>query len=289
MLKTNFDRVNALAMVFSELGIDKIRVFEDIDPQYHAIRYAVNKCGALLLDYVFYINALNAYKLMTRGEVFWQKYAEYVAQHCDMLLDIDHVINLVKEFTYRFNNYAYEFKIRRLQKIEKCVNLRKLMDSKDYLGLAKETARCLGTSYSVKTIVFAVKILYYVHRAQGENTILPFDLPIPVDRRVAGISYTSGMIDLSALNNLDPVEVVMRNAGTIRHLWSVIARTSGIPALHIDSVVWYFGKFLKVQDLNTIYENLDRKLYLYIGKNYLEKLVNELFYRFRFRYRHSNK
>lgn len=278
-MEIDTNRVQDLANIFKELGINGVKIFEDIDPQYQSISDTVAKCTKELIDVAFYINALNTYKLKMKGEDYWRKYADFIVKHCNELLNYNQLIELVKKFTYIYNNYAYDYKLRRLQKIKVCNKLIDLIKDKKYLELARETAKCLNTSMVLKTIVFAVKIAYYVHKAQGYRYLLPFELPIPVDIRVTYISYMSGLLRADKEINKQLINKTYRNTNIIRYVWSKIAGLSQIPALHIDSVIWYFGKFSNVSSRVNILRNIDKQLYDRINKNILERLVNEIFYR----------
>lgn len=283
MINVNYDRVYEVAEVFEELGIDGVKKFEDVDQQYHAVKRALEKCSQDFIGHIFYINALLAYKLKMVGEVFWETFANHVVNNCigDILNHRELVVKLIEDFTYRFNNYLIEQKIRRLRRIAACNKLWSLLDTRRYIDLAKETAKCLKTSANTKTVVFSIKMLYYVHRAQGLDTVLPFELPIPVDRRVVYITYMSGLIDITSNNYKYKylVDALLKNADVIKKVWSIIALESRVPPLHIDSVVWYFGKYNYVKSIDEVLIEIDDILYKSLGEDLVKRLVKELFYR----------
>ncbi len=86
-----------------------------------------------------------------------------------------------------------------------------------------------------KTTVFSVKIAYYAVRPLAGRRPLTLDVPIPVDVRVACASISSGMVDAPSYR-----EVVARPEAAQR-AWGYVSRSSGIPVLHIDSILWVTG------------------------------------------------
>lgn len=271
-----------MAELFRELGINGVKKFESIDRQYHAVKRALERCPQDLTSYAFYTNALLAYKLKMLGEVFWEIFANHIIGYCsDAGVSREFIVKLVEDFTYRYNNYLIEQKIKRLKSLAACSKLWSLLGTRRYLDIARETAKCLKTSINTKTVVFSIKMLYYVHKAQGLDTILPFELSIPVDRRVAYITYTSGLVNIINNNykNRYLVDILLRNAKIIRKVWDAIALETHIPPLHIDSVIWYFGKYAHVKDLNNVLTKIDDVLYEMLGENLVQRLVKEFFYR----------
>lgn len=279
MIIVDRDRIESVAQMFKSIGIENVSTFENIDPQYLSIMEAIAMCKSDNLIYAFYINALVTYKLKTKGEYFWKKFTEFIVENCDKLKDVQQLLNLIKEFTYRYNNYAYENKLKRIMKIGNCLDVLDYTTSTHYLELARKTSECLKISYKYKTVVFSIKIVYYFHKAQGMRSILPFELPIPVDRRVTYISFTSGMIDVVHQTlNKDMVSLIMKKADVIRDAWNSVATISHIPPLHIDAVLWYLGKYGYINNRRSIIEEVQKNLYI-IDKKIVEKLVNELYFR----------
>lgn len=283
MIVINKHRVERVATLFKILGIEKVKIFEDIDPQYLLIKQTIAKCMSENIMYAFYINALIAYKLRMKGEEFWKKFAEFVVNNCEKLKDIKSLVEIVNEFTRKYNNYSYRNKFERIMKIIKCSSILKLVIDGRYVDLAKKSAECLKTSYESKTIVFAVKIAYYFHKIQNPQFVLPFELPIPVDRRIAYISFTSGVVDISGAGNKlqdkDIILLLLRKTEIVRNIWNIVATISSIPPLHIDAVLWYLGKYAHMNDKSKIFESAYRDLYM-IDKELLKQLIDELYYRF---------
>ncbi|MEM4441921.1 MAG: N-glycosylase/DNA lyase [Ignisphaera sp.] len=279
MIIVNRDRIESVAKMFKSIGIENVTIFENIDPQYLYIMKAISMCKSDHLIYAFYINALVAYRLKTKGEHFWKKFTEFIVKNCDKLKELQQLLNLIKEFTYRYNNYAYENKLKRIMKIGKCLDVLSYTTSTQYLELARKTSECLKTSYEYKTVVFSIKIVYYFHKAQGLESVLPFELPIPVDSRVAYMTYTSSMIDVvNQTLNRNIISLIMKKADTVRDIWNRVAAISYIPPLHIDAVLWYFGKYSRNNNRRSILEEVCKNIYI-IDKEIIKKIVDELYFR----------
>jgi N-glycosylase/DNA lyase len=71
-------------------------------------------------------------------------------------------------------------------------------------------------------------------------------IKIPVDRRVAAISYTSGLIDV--LETKDIVEEIMREKERVIEAWSIVSKICDIPLIRLDSIIWFFGKYVRDRD-----------------------------------------
>lgn len=279
-MKIDEYRIRQVTDVFRDLGIEGAKAFEDIDEQYHAVMKAAESCGIELTSMFFYVNALVSYKLKMKGEVFWRIYAETVSSKCRDLDDWEHIVEHVKSFTRMYNNLAYEYKVARLDRIRRCIGLKDYVLSRDYIKLARETAKCLKTLESSKTILFSVKMAYYVHRIADPSIVLPYELPIPVDIRVACITYTSGIIDINGDCREPYIKRIMQNFRKVQLIWNRIACEAGIPPLHIDAVLWYLGRFTYVDSIVDIMNYIDTRLYKKLSKDLVKKLITELlFYR----------
>lgn len=64
----------------------------------------------------------------------------------------------------------------------------------DLASLWRLIVRIMNARGDEKTIVFAVKMAYYVGRACGLDVNVPMDIPIPVDYRVTVITICSGLM-----------------------------------------------------------------------------------------------
>lgn len=278
-MNINTQRIYKIAHLFYQLGMKGVEIFEEIDPQYQVIKQVLKYCDSKIVTLAFYFNSLIAYRLKMMSEEFWKIFALFLIQQCKDIEELNDLIELIKVFTQKFNKYLYKQKIKRLERLKQCKDILTTIDKGDYLLLAKKTANCLRSSVEAKTVVFSTKIVYYVLKAQNINTTLPFELPIPVDKRVTFVSYMSGLIEIPTHYINVAVGLLLRNANIVREAWKRISILSRIPSLHIDAVLWYFGKFYKVKSVEEVVMNVDDVLYQALGKKVVESLVRELFYR----------
>jgi DNA-(apurinic or apyrimidinic site) lyase len=271
----NYARVRELGEVFRYLGKEKVLLFEDIDPQYRAIKALTNACGddAQLL---VVLNALISYRLVMTGEEYWDTFSRYFSSRCSEIR-FEELVNVFKDFIQRFNRVLASQKVSRVEKAIKCRKLAEVV-YKELLGSAwRAIASCLGSEPEGKTIVFAVKMLYYARKALGRADEVPMEIPIPVDGRIALITYYSGALEVSAprINR----EFLMMYSDAIRSIWSEVGKYSNISPLNLDSVVWFFGKYTSVGSRMRIVEEAYKELKNIMALNDVELIVNNLFYR----------
>ncbi|HIC98936.1 MAG TPA: N-glycosylase/DNA lyase [Pyrodictiaceae archaeon] len=125
-------------------------------------------------------------------------------------------------------------KLNRLKRIARVIE--DILEQPDrYLDLKlliRELAMSLKAKPFEKTIVFAAKMAYYTFKTLGYNARLEEVTVIPVDKRIALLTVTSGLLDT------DPKNIVSRYRDTAIGAWREIARLSNIPLLRLDAIVW---------------------------------------------------
>ena len=106
-----------------------------------------------------------------------------------------------------------------------------------------DLARAVGAKPRAKTVVFAVKMLYYSLRAAGFKVRgLPYEIPIPVDFRVSLMTLTSGLIADGAADFRSEARLLReRGAELVRRGWGLVSELSSVPALNMDVVLWLVG------------------------------------------------
>jgi N-glycosylase/DNA lyase len=117
-------------------------------------------------------------------------------------------------------------------------------------ALWEDLGRTFGGRHA-KTVVFAMKTVGLLHLcATGSRLMLPADLPIPVDLRVARISVASGLIppptgmDVAAAMR-SPGDVAERCRGEIIAVWRSVADGVGLVAPRLDSLLWQVAEPLQ--------------------------------------------
>jgi len=276
----NDHRIDALAKVFKQLGLSKVKQLELIDPQMDAARIIKNKCG-IRAPVLLFLNALVSYMLTIRGEEYWIKYAYSIPYRCPE--DWIDILALVEDFTSKYNRYSLGNKLSRLRILKKCRALEHFIHNRDYKRLWVKTARCLNTDPNTKTIVFAIKMTYYGHRVNGFDDTLPMEIPLPTYRRVALITVLSGIIVVeNAKSFYEESRILMRKTDYVRKAWKSISDYSGIPPLHLDVVLWLMGRYADAGSRYEIFSELKKnnRLLRIISSSLLHDLVDELFYVF---------
>ncbi|MBW9223814.1 N-glycosylase/DNA lyase [Methanothermococcus sp. SCGC AD-155-E23] len=215
-------RVNRLKDIIKSLGIESARLIEEkIDLQYTYLKNLKERIDEELFLKLILLNALVSYQLSTTGERWWREFSEYRWES----ISEDVVEEYVKFLSNsRGNRRFLEGKIKRVYKLrhfldtlslERCENYYNNMES-----LRNALARVLNTRGDAKTVVFAVKIFGYGGRMVFNKFIpYPYSVEIPRDSRIEG--YTRRFTD-----------------GDVIKFWSEVARDTGVPPLHIDSLLW---------------------------------------------------
>lgn len=219
--------MEGLVSALKRLGLSYILELEARDPQYLAICrlkkiYSEEEAARLAA-----MNALVSYRLAGRGEEHWDYFSRYFSSRRaeDLCTDF---LRYVDESPYlRLNRDARKRRAARL-----CAASLKLED----LESVWRTLSALFGSEDQKTVVFATKILNYVYMCyRGIRRPAPFSIPIPVDYRVAYLTSCLGLVDMKP-------EEAMRRHKAIQATWDRVARESGIPSLHIDTLLWLAGR-----------------------------------------------
>ncbi|MGC9009090.1 MAG: N-glycosylase/DNA lyase [Sulfolobales archaeon] len=277
----NRDRAIELGIFLREFGSDKIELFEITDPQYKALENLyreLNDCSSLALLTV--LNSIVSYQLSTTGEDYWWEFSRYqefkkYSRNPEMLWDAFRRFLL----SSRGNTSAREIKLRRISRLrEEEFHIEiyaKFSDyAKDLGSFARRLSEILRQSIYDKTIVFSVKMLYYVARICNMKIGGFEEVKIPVDRRVAAVSFTSEMVDV--VDNRDVVEYIMREKKTALRAWDIVSETSGIPLIKLDSLIWVIGRYVRDRDpVNRALRDLSNILRGYIDTKILSELINQ--------------
>ncbi|MEM0453925.1 MAG: N-glycosylase/DNA lyase [Sulfolobales archaeon] len=286
MVRVDNERLLQLCRVFKLVGLERIKSFEELDPQLTVARVIYDKCG-LLTPHILFTNALISYQLRTTGEEYWLNFSELVINRCPR--SQDEVVDKILESLKYLHNFAVKAKERRLNKLKTCTHLYKSILHSDLNIIREEVAECLDAGVNDKTIVFAIKMLYYGLKALGKDVMLPFNIPIPVDRRVIKVSYYSGLIVIDESESErgakmdDILGKLFKKSQIVRDAWNTIGYKSSIPPLYIDTVLWLLGKYVSAASKAEAFKNLVNDFGLdkinKIGEQYVKLLFNELLYK----------
>lgn len=280
-IKINSQRIKIVGEALEKLGLDGIMSIEERDPQYRALEYLVERLGdcssAALLTV---LNALSAYQLSTTGEDYWWEFARYPfkpGSPDDLLRDFISFLS-----SSRGNVASRDRKISRLRRLSASQTHTEIYAkigeiSRNPEMLRDIISRSLGKEGYEKTIVFAAKMFYYISRICGYRPAIPRSIEIPVDRRVAAITYTSGIADTLRQN---PVEEIMRNYREAQRAWARVSDISGIPVMNLDSILWLCGKYARDEKrVEKAYTEIAGYAKGKVGERVLLEVVSELLYR----------
>ncbi|MEZ0290033.1 MAG: N-glycosylase/DNA lyase [Sulfolobales archaeon] len=282
----SLERARELGLFFKRFGEQRISIFEERDPQFKALEHlfrVLGDCSSLALLTV--LNSVISYNLSSTGEDYWWEFAKY-NEFRSSIRDPERLWMSVKKFllSCEGNTIGREQKLKRLIRLrEEDFHIELYARAEDYMrdldSFVERLAEVLRQDISDKTIVFAAKMLYYVSRLCGVRQIRAGKIKIPIDRRVALVSYTSELVNIVA-ENLDEkiiIEATMRDKDKVHSAWSLVSETSGIPQIKLDSVIWSMGKYVREKDsLRRAITDLETKFKDRIERELLVELADQL-------------
>ncbi len=283
-------RIAKVAEAFKEAGGLKFaKAFEEADPQ---MRVAEGLCSTAghLTPLLLAINACVSYVLAGKGEECWSSFADFIASAGRQLSNYLELTELVRGFVSKSKHHrlARAAKLSRLSKLTGCSALRKFESPyiefiENPRSLLRTLAECLRSSEYAKTVVFAVKMYYYgVKACLGVDIVLPKEIKVPVDRRVAYLAYTSGIVEVSSddLGREEVIRKLMARAEVVRLAWDRVAELSSIPPLHLDAPLWVIGRYVGLgKSVEDIVDGIDKLLGGRVPENKLELVVRELLHK----------
>jgi len=190
---------------------DAIRV-EEQDRQFKALKrlYERVKNPELFLKLTV-INALLSYQLQMKGEDYWEKFSDFFSEKPE--------VGAFPEFLEKFNRRFLSAKLKRFEKVRKCVETLFKKHTVTEIGknlklLVEELSECLNQRKDAKTVVFAAKMFMYGYRIVfGKDPEGLEEIEIPLDSR---------------LKKLLP---------SVKE-WRELSDRLGIPPIHLDALVW---------------------------------------------------
>jgi len=235
LLQANIQRIHAIANVLQRVRPEAIDAIEFNDPQFKAVSRVVNVYGRKAVALVV-ANALVSYRLTLTGEEYWTEFADWFTRAKPY---IQTASDILKAFS-SFLNVSKGNKILRVQKLNRLQRAARVLENvlvepDHYLDLrllVNDLAASLKAKPFEKTIVFAAKMAYYTFKVLGCTAKLEEVDMIPVDKRIALLTVTSGLLDTNPKNILSQYRNIAIKA------WQEIAKLSNIPPLRLDAIVW---------------------------------------------------
>ena len=230
-------RANELITILKKFNLSEVLEIERrLDKQYEylvKLNKRVKNCKIFLS--LIILNAISSYALNCTGEDYWGEFSEFFSCLYGSRDNVSprEIIESFKSFlvSSRCNKRYLEIKIRRVEKLYDFLErLSKDLDKYlyNYDELWRDLSSALGSRRDAKTIVFAVKMFNYGARiCLGNDLSLPMNIPIPVDHRIEIISERLGV------------------RKKVTDFWNSVARITGIPPLHLDSLLWIAYRYVK--------------------------------------------
>jgi len=252
LVRQNEERISIVAERLKSLGLESALMVEEVDPQFQAVRLITSKMSFGPALTLIVLNSIISYKLSGRGEDYWNEFALYVSKVSEPKSLIEAVKLMLGFLSVSKINVALRTaKTSRLLRASTARVLEPdiiVRQTRNLRKFAKDLALSLRSKWSSKTIVFSIKMICYAYRARyGRALIAPFSIPIPLDSRIAKLSWTSGVVDVEGASLRawsDVIEALMGKPRIVQRAWSAVAEKSGIPPLHLDSILWLIGSFV---------------------------------------------
>ncbi len=219
-----------------------VKRIEAQDPQYRSVRRLYHCRGLNNTALLVVLNALVSYRLTMKGEEWWNCWADYHSQRDSNT--IEELVNDEVDFLEDCRGSI----VQRIAKINRIMKLYKegsriihkiygdpysILPSGRWL--VKDLSLIYNTRPTSKTIVFSVKMLYYVLKADGYPGMAPIDIDIPVDVRVACFLYSTGIVATESYRQLVNQPTIAQKAVRL------LAERLGVPPLNLDSLLWRTG------------------------------------------------
>lgn len=251
----DYERIMYVGFLLSQIK-DCIGYIVRIDPQFWAISDIVDKVRSGIGAVAIIMNALVSYRLVMPGEEYWSVFSrEFISSSPSF----NNIIQWFKLFLKKYNPLTFEYKISRLRKFAKTSVFSTLFNEPDiYCYDIDILNSALGKIYkdpNAKTVLFSTKMYYYYCIAKGLEPMLDFNIPLPIDRRIAKLTYMLGLlIECRKRKKQINIDLLMNKYRLkVFDAWNYIAMFSGIPPLILDTIMWVIsGNYLGEKTISRI-------------------------------------
>ncbi len=230
--RLNYAAIAKTASMLSGLSLEDVLGIEEVDPQFE-VAAAVCSSGEPGAAASVFLAALSAYRLRCSGEEYWERFAKHFAGGGHAADPVERVSRFL--LGDPCSSYLRETKIGRVKRFsDHSDTIEGLARSCEFEKLWRLASRVLGADPASKTVVFAVKMVYYCGRATGAcSGPLPAEIPIPLDSRVARATLALGLV------SAESADEVMRKCGREAvEAWRAVGEATGIPPIHLDVLLW---------------------------------------------------
>ncbi len=256
IVSLNEDRIVEVEGKLDELKVsDIIEILEEEDLQYKVIRELAEKIDYKILLPIVTGFSLVTYQLATKAEEHWKLFRKFI-------LESDNPLKGFSNFLLQSPSLAkYRgVRLRRVKKLFRNLFNRLYSDAKHYLTdlerYWRDITLAVQSNPQSKTVIFAVKMAYYLAKALGFNPSLPRKILVPVDYRVSLVSLTSKIIDVSpnpsSWHEYRRIASFIKSTKSkmVQKAWHIIGQDLGINALKLDTLLWIYGGIIDEAKLN---------------------------------------
>ncbi len=283
MYRVNTSRIEAVARVLKEIGVERILDLETRDPQYIALKDLARERDCRTAFLLAVANALISYRLSGYGEDYWTEVSQFFRKHNGSLEEL--FIEFLQKHS-RYNRLSITAKTRRLRKFfsSKLYNTLQEQPSKycnNLYGLVKSLSTTYRQPVNAKTIVFAAKMYSYVCRICHGKSVVDHRIEIPVDKRITTFTLTSGIVEpigeqLTRENLRKHVETLMtKHRKLVLETWRKISKETSIPPLQLDTIIWLTTRYINKTNKREAIKEIIKEYGDTIPPNKLQQLYQE--------------
>lgn len=260
-LVVNERAITLAKRLFSDERLPKLLdLLEDKDVQFSVVREIVDICPDVVTAAVIILGvSLVSYQLSRKGEEHWKWLLSLIRKSTPS--GLDDAFRMLKLFVMQSPSLM-RLRRSRLGRIDRFI--RSFVPAyvnkfpfiwQDLHSIWLLLSREMSSPRDSKTIVFAIKMYYYVLKALEVYINPPMEIPIPADYRVCLVSLTSGIVSAYP-RPTGPKEyrslarlLKAKKQGLVRSVWADICGCVNVPPLRIDSLLWIFGGIIDRNDM----------------------------------------
>ncbi|MEB3691240.1 MAG: N-glycosylase/DNA lyase [Caldisphaeraceae archaeon] len=243
-MRVNWENVEGVATSLKAFGLRSALLLEEkLDPQFSAINALSSRIGKGYSAAYALAVSLISYKLAMKGEDWWACFSSFFSEK-GVPKGYEELISNVVDFvnSCKGSIIGRERKLKRVhlffangKEIVLEVIKRPEIILESPSSLLKGVARSVNSSEWRKTVTFSIKMAYYAVKERGEMKPLYAEVPIPMDSRVSCITYTSALVDSKGYKE------IISNPRPAIEAWKAVSARSGIPPVHLDTLLWTTG------------------------------------------------
>lgn len=201
------------------------------DFQYKSLEFLNNNFKDENIYDLVLANSIICYQLSSTWEAYWEEFWNYFSTNKPK-----NIINDLKIFikNSKWNKRFVDTKSKRLDKLTNFLEI--FSQKRDfYLNnlviLRDELAKVMNQKTDAKTIVFAIKMIWYViNIKQKVDFVFPYEISIPIDSRLTNL--------YEKFNDNPDLE--------IKDFYKKISEITNISPLNLDAIVWVnYEEFMK--------------------------------------------